>query len=71
MLDGARSDFEVFKNHTSVLFWSLGNEPYAGDDIAACMWILPRQKFMVTKAWIIAKNESSSDVKNRCDRWKK
>ena len=23
------------KNHTSVLFWSLGNESYAGDDIEA------------------------------------
>ena len=35
VLDRARSNFEMFKNHTSVLFWSLGNESYAGDDIEA------------------------------------
>ena len=32
VLDRAISNFETFKNHTSVLFWSLGNESYAGDD---------------------------------------
>lgn len=31
VLDRARSNFEMFKNHPSVLFWSLGNESYAGD----------------------------------------
>lgn len=35
VLDRARSNFEYFKNHTSILFWSLGNESYAGDDIQA------------------------------------
>ena len=30
-LDRAVSNFETFKNHTAVLFWSLGNESYAGD----------------------------------------
>ena len=30
-MDRAVSNFETFKNHTSVLFWSLGNESYAGD----------------------------------------
>ena len=35
VLDRARSNFEAFKNHTSILFWSLGNESYAGDDIEA------------------------------------
>lgn len=34
-LDRARSNFEIFKNHTSILFWSLGNESYAGDNIEA------------------------------------
>ncbi|MTV82332.1 glycoside hydrolase family 2 TIM barrel-domain containing protein [Secundilactobacillus folii] len=35
VLDRARSNYEAFKNHTAILFWSLGNESYAGDDIAA------------------------------------
>jgi beta-galactosidase len=35
VLDRARNNFETFKNHTSVLFWSLGNESYSGDDIEA------------------------------------
>ena len=30
-LDRAVSNFESFKNHVSVLFWSLGNESYTGD----------------------------------------
>ncbi len=34
VLDRARNNFEAFKNHTSILFWSLGNESYAGDNIA-------------------------------------
>ncbi|MBD5472404.1 MAG: beta-galactosidase [Lachnospiraceae bacterium] len=33
VLDRARSNFEYFKNHTSILFWSLGNESYVGDNI--------------------------------------
>ncbi len=35
VIDRARTNFETFKNHTSILFWSLGNESYAGDNIAA------------------------------------
>ena len=34
VLDRAKSNYETFKNHTSILFWSLGNESYAGDNIA-------------------------------------
>src|SRR5699024_6290758 len=33
--DRARTNFEVFKNHSSILFWSLGNESYAEDNIRA------------------------------------
>lgn len=33
VIDRARTNFETFKNHTSILFWSLGNESYAGDNI--------------------------------------
>ncbi|AKP67119.1 glycoside hydrolase family 2 TIM barrel-domain containing protein [Companilactobacillus ginsenosidimutans] len=35
VLDRARTNYEMFKNHVSVIFWSLGNESYAGSDIAA------------------------------------
>ena len=35
VVDRARTNYETFKNHVSVLFWSLGNESYAGDDIEA------------------------------------
>lgn len=35
VLDRARSMFERDKNHVSVLFWSCGNESYAGENILA------------------------------------
>lgn len=35
VLDRAASNFETFKNHVSVLFWSLGNESFGGDNLAA------------------------------------
>ncbi|MGN0996037.1 MAG: glycoside hydrolase family 2 TIM barrel-domain containing protein [Candidatus Ventricola sp.] len=31
VLDRARTHFETLKNHASILFWSLGNESYAGE----------------------------------------
>lgn len=34
VLDRARSNFEFFKNHTSILMWSLGNESYAEENLA-------------------------------------
>lgn len=34
VLDRARTNFETFKNHPSILFWSLGNESYAEENIA-------------------------------------
>jgi beta-galactosidase len=33
VIDRAKNNFETFKNHTSILFWSLGNESYAEDNI--------------------------------------
>lgn len=35
VVDRARSMFERDKNHVSILFWSCGNESYAGEDIRA------------------------------------
>ena len=35
VVDRTRTNFECYKNHPSILFWSLGNESYAEDDIAA------------------------------------
>lgn len=35
VLDRARTHFEVFKNHPAILMWSLGNESYAGENLAA------------------------------------
>ncbi|ERL66026.1 LacL [Schleiferilactobacillus shenzhenensis LY-73] len=35
VLDRAQNNYETFKNHTAILFWSLGNESFAGDNIAA------------------------------------
>lgn len=35
VIDRAKNNYETFKNHTSILFWSLGNESYAGDNIVA------------------------------------
>ena len=34
VLDRQKTNFETFKNHTAILFWSLGNESYAGDVLA-------------------------------------
>lgn len=34
VIDRARSNYELLKNHPAILFWSLGNESYAGDNIA-------------------------------------
>lgn len=35
VLDRARTHFETFKNHPAILMWSLGNESFAGENIAA------------------------------------
>ncbi len=35
VIDRASNNFETFKNHVSILFWSLGNESHVGDDIEA------------------------------------
>lgn len=35
VLDRASNNYELLKNHPSILFWSLGNEAYAGTALAA------------------------------------
>ncbi|WEV75945.1 glycoside hydrolase family 2 TIM barrel-domain containing protein [Bifidobacterium sp. ESL0800] len=35
VIDRARTQYETLKNHPSILFWSLGNESYVGENIAA------------------------------------
>lgn len=34
-MDRAKTNYEVLKNHPAILFWSLGNESDAGDNLAA------------------------------------
>lgn len=43
VLDRIRSNFELLKNHPSILFWSLGNESYAGE-VLACAHDWLKQK---------------------------
>lgn len=33
VLDRVKTNFELFKNHVSVIFWSLGNESYVGENV--------------------------------------
>lgn len=35
VLDRAKSNFELLKNHPSIIFWSLGNESYAGSNLVS------------------------------------
>lgn len=35
VIDRARTQYETLKNHPSILFWSLGNESFAGENIVA------------------------------------
>ncbi len=44
VLDRMRTNFETFKNHVSILFWSLGNESYAGDNIQAMQEYVKEKK---------------------------
>lgn len=44
VVDRMRTNFETFKNHVSILFWSLGNESYAGDNIQAMQAFLEEKQ---------------------------
>ena len=47
VIDRAKNNFETFKNHTSILFWSLGNESYAGDDIEEYLNNSPKKPYIL------------------------
>lgn len=70
VLDRVRSNFEIFKNHVSVLFWSLGNESYAGDNIQEMnRFLKEKQDGRVVHYegvfWNREYEESISDVESR------
>ena len=44
VVDRASTNFELLKNHPSILFWSLGNESYAGDGIRAMQQMLEEKQ---------------------------
>ena len=44
VVDRMRTNFETFKNHVCILFWSLGNESYAGDNIQAMQEFLEEKQ---------------------------
>lgn len=43
VMDRVKTNFEMLKNHPSVLFWSLGNESYAGDNLRDMHCFLKRK----------------------------
>lgn len=70
VMDRLRTNYETFKNHVSVLFWSLGNESYAGDDIEAMnRWIKEKgDGRLVHYEGVVnnrAYNDTISDVESR------
>ncbi len=70
VLDRIRSNFELLKNHTSILFWSLGNESYAGDVLQdANKWLKDRDKSRLVHYEGVFHNrkyeDSISDVESR------
>ena len=44
VVDRASTNFELLQNHPSILFWSLGNESYAGDGIRAMQQMLEEKQ---------------------------
>ena len=63
VLDRIRSNFELFKNHPSVLFWSLGNESYAGDVLqAANAWLKEKDDSRLIHYEGVFRNRSYEDT---------
>lgn len=70
VMDRIKSNFELFKNHPSVLFWSLGNESYAGDVLqAANAWLKERDASRLVHYEGVFQNrdyeDTISDVESR------
>ncbi len=69
-LDRIQSNFEWLKNHPSILFWSLGNESYAGDVLRkANAWLKNRDDSRLVHYEGVFQNrdyaDSISDVESR------
>ncbi|MDO4331080.1 MAG: glycoside hydrolase family 2 TIM barrel-domain containing protein [Eubacteriales bacterium] len=70
VMDRLRTNYETFKNHVSILFWSLGNESYAGDDIEAMnRWIKEKKDGRLVHYEGVVNNrkynDTISDVESR------
>lgn len=70
VLDRAKNNFRMLRNHTSILFWSLGNESYAGENIRHMneyyKTVDPeRLTHYESNFWNPAYEDSISDIKSR------
>lgn len=70
VMDRIKSNFELLKNHPSVLFWSLGNESYAGDVLQeANAWLKKRDGSRLVHYEGVVRNrayeDTISDVESR------
>ncbi|ETY75377.1 glycoside hydrolase family 2 TIM barrel-domain containing protein [Lactiplantibacillus fabifermentans] len=70
VVDRARSNYQTFKNHASIIFWSLGNESYAGADIVAMQAYFKRHDALRLVHYegvfhVPALKEKISDVESR------
>lgn len=70
VLDRIKTNFELFKNHPCVLFWSLGNESYAGEVLqSANAWLKEKDSSRLTHYEGVFHNrlyeDTISDVESR------
>ena len=70
VIDRARTNYMTFRNHTSVLFWSLGNEAYAEENIRLMNEFFKendpdRLVHYEGNAWNPAFEDSISDMRSR------
>lgn len=70
VVDRARTNYETFKNHTAILFWSLGNESYAGDNIQSMNQFFKSKKdgrliHYESSFYVRAYEDTISDIESR------